>query len=115
MTNPEKQLIGVSRLCVIGLPTLFLLVASACEPQKETPTKMPARDINEVMNSQGGVLMAIPGVVGVAVGELDDGTACIQVLVVEETAEISRQVPKELEGHPVKIFVSGEIKPMQGK
>lgn len=95
--------------------TLLFLSASACGPQKEGKKEVPNRDINEVMNSHVDELMSIPGVVGVAVGELDDKTPCILVLVVEESEEISRRIPKKLEGHPVRLFVSGEIKPMQGE
>ena len=73
---------------------------------------MPQRDINAVKEAHVNELMAIPNVVGVAVGALDDGTPCILVLVVEETDEIDRRVPKKLEGHPIRVFVSGEIKPM---
>jgi hypothetical protein len=56
-------------------------------------------------------LMAIPGVVGVAIGELKDGRPCIQVLVVEQTQDLRRRLPKTLEGYPVDIVVSGVIKP----
>jgi hypothetical protein len=66
------------------------------------------------MDAHVNELMAIPNVTGVAVGAMDDGTPCILILVVQETEEIGRRVPKTLEGHPVRIFVSGEIKPMQG-
>lgn len=75
---------------------------------------MPNRDINAVMDDHVKELMAIPGVVGVAVGALDDGTPYIMVLVVEETSEIIQKVPTVLEGHPVRIVVSGEIRPMKG-
>jgi hypothetical protein len=73
---------------------------------------MPRRDITTVMNAHTSELMAIPGVTGVAIGALDDGTPCILVLVLDDDAEATKKIPKELEGHPVKIFESGEIKPM---
>jgi len=75
---------------------------------------MPTRDITAVMNDHVNELMSIPGVVGVAVGELENKIPCIQVLVVEKSAEIDQRVPKSLEGHPVSIIVSGIIKPMPG-
>ena len=76
---------------------------------------MPKRDINAVMESHVNELMAIRGVTGVAIGALDDGTPCILVLVLKESEELTRQIPRKLEGHPVRIFESGEIKPMDGK
>ena len=75
---------------------------------------MPHRDINGVMDAHVSELMAIPDVVGVAVGAMDDGTPCILVLVARKTKEIGRRVPGNLENYPVRVFVSGEIKPMQG-
>ncbi|MCU0639796.1 MAG: hypothetical protein MUF59_08010 [Candidatus Krumholzibacteria bacterium] len=47
-----------------------------------------------------------------SVGALGDGKPCIMVYVVKETAEHRRKIPKELEGIPVVIEVSGEIRPM---
>jgi hypothetical protein len=70
------------------------------------------RNITSVMEAHVDDLMAIPGVVGVAVGELGDGTPCIQVLVTERTRELRRKIPRTLEGHPVDIVVSGVIRPL---
>ena len=75
---------------------------------------MPDTDINTVMEAHVEELMAIPGVTGVAVGETEDRTPCILVLVMEETEDIKEKIPDQLEGHPVRLMVSGEIKPMQG-
>jgi hypothetical protein len=68
------------------------------------------RDIKTVMESHTGELMAVPGVVGVAIGETDDGTPCILVLV--ESGEVCRELPDTLEGYPVCILESGRIRPM---
>ena len=76
---------------------------------------MPNRDIKTVMEAHVADLMAIPGVVAVAIGELDDKTPCIRVYVLEQTEELGRKIPKDLQGHPVVIEVSGEIKPMTGE
>ena len=76
---------------------------------------MPTRDITAVMDAHVSELMGIPGVTGVAVGALEDGTPCILVLVEKKTDEIARKIPKLIEGHPTKIFESGEIKPMDGQ
>jgi hypothetical protein len=59
-------------------------------------------------------LMAIPGVTGVATGELDDRTPCILVLTAESPDEIDLGVPDILEGYPVRLLESGEIRPMRG-
>ena len=97
--------------------TIALLLVSACScgRPKVGGDAMPERDINAVMESHTNELMAIPGVTGVAIGALDNDTPCILVLVVKKTGELDRKIPKKLEGHPVRIFESGVIKPMDGK
>lgn len=73
---------------------------------------MPREDIKQVMEAHVDGLMAIPGVTGVAIGALDDGTPCIMVYLLEDSAELRRTIPEKLEGHPVVINVSGPIRAM---
>ncbi len=73
------------------------------------------RDINEVKEAHVAELMALPGVAGVYVSALDDGTPCIKVMVVKTSAELEKTIPKTLEGHPVLIIETGEIKPLTPK
>lgn len=95
----------------------FLILASicihSCETKSESEETLSDRDINSVMDAHVEELMAIEGVTGVAVGALDDGTPSILILIMEESDELSSLLPSELEGHPVRTMVSGEIKPMQ--
>jgi hypothetical protein len=88
------------------------LLAFCCQTGKESRDTMPDRDIKSVMDAHVQEMMAIPGVTGVAIGELDNGTPCIMVLVVELNDEVARKIPKVLEGHPVLTVESGEFKPM---
>jgi len=76
---------------------------------KNPPAQL--RDINLVLQDHSSELMALPGVTGVAVSELDDRTPCIWVMVKEQTSELEKRIPKSLEGHPVVIHLSGEIRP----
>jgi len=76
---------------------------------------MSIDDIKTVMEAHVDELMAIPGVVGVAIGALDDGTPCIRVMLLEDTPELRRRIPDELEGHPVDIDVTGPIRAMPGE
>jgi len=78
---------------------------------KNSPERL--RDIDSVLHDHSPELMALPGVVGVAVSELEDHTPCIWVMVKEQTAELEKKIPKSLEGHPVVIHLSGEIRPVQ--
>jgi hypothetical protein len=79
-------------------------------PQHET---MPRPDINEVLRAHDQALLAIPGVVGVYVGVLDDEkTPCLKVMVVKKTPELEKRIPKSIEGYPVVIEETGVIRPM---
>lgn len=73
---------------------------------------MSAQSIQKVQEQHAPMLMAIPGVVGTAIGALEDGTAYIAVFVTEDTEELKARIPRELGGHPVRIRVSGEFHPL---
>jgi len=75
---------------------------------------MSTEDIKRVMDAHVDELMAIPGVVGVAIGALEDGKPCILVLVAKKTSENRATIPPEIEGYPVKIEETGEIRAMPG-
>lgn len=102
---------------MIVLPLAALIVCGGCKKppsgERSVPV-VPSSEITQVMDAHVDELMAISGVVGVAVGALDDGTPCILVLVEKSSAGIRKSVPREIEGYPVKIVVSGEIRPMPG-
>ena len=84
-----------------------LMMAS---PIDGAPT--PKRDINAVLADVDDRLLAIPGVVGVYVGLLDDGeTVCLKVMVSDRKAEAS--IPKSVEGYPVIVEITGELRPLQ--
>jgi hypothetical protein len=79
--------------------------------QKESAA--PRRDINDVLRAHDKALLAIPGVVGVYVGLLEDGkTPCLKVMLARASAESERAIPKTLEGYPVVSEVTGEIRPL---
>lgn len=73
---------------------------------------MTERDISSVMNDHVARLMTIAGVTGVGLGELEDKTPCILILVIEKTEELRQMIPETLEGHPVSLLETGEIKSM---
>lgn len=72
--------------------------------------------IARLIEAHAAELMAIPGVEGVAMGLLDDGkTPCLQILVVRRTPELEARLPARLEGHPVVLVESGELRPLDGR
>lgn len=69
---------------------------------------IPNRPIVEVLRDQTPVLLQIPGVVGTA-ETLLRGKPAILVMVKVLTPALNRQLPRQLEGYPVRIEETGEI------
>ncbi len=77
------------------------------ELQQKWP--MPKKTIEEVLKQHTPSLMAVPGVVGTAQGSCS-GKPCIKVFVAEKTPELLKQIPSSLEGYPVEVQETGEIR-----
>ena len=73
-----------------------------------------AKTIAEAVSRHAPDLMALPGVVGVAQGECDN-RPCLRVYVIEKTPELEQQIPSRLDGYPVVIDVTGEIRALPEK
>jgi hypothetical protein len=54
-------------------------------------------------------LLAVPGVVGLAAGERG-GHPVLQILVTRRTPELVARLPTTLDGYPVVVVESGEIR-----
>jgi len=73
----------------------------------------PVRDINAVLADHEKRLMAIPGVVGVYVGLLEDAsTPCLKVMLRQADPKLEQSLPRVLEGYRLIAEVTGEIKPL---
>jgi len=79
------------------------------DDSSQTPMNRPP--IEQVLQAHATELMAQPGVVGVYQGALADGSPCIGVMVIKKTAELEKKIPRTLEGYPVRIDETGEIRP----
>jgi hypothetical protein len=69
-----------------------------------------ARPLEEVLRVHTDRLMAMPGVVGVAEG-LCDGRPCIRVFVARKTPDLLKAIPATLDGYPVAVEETGELRP----
>jgi hypothetical protein len=69
-----------------------------------------ARSIDEVLAAHTDSLMALPGVVGTAIG-LCEGERCIKVLLSDSTPATRSRIPARLDGYRVVAEVTGPIKP----
>ena len=71
------------------------------------------RDINAVLADHDDRLMAMPGVVGVYIGVLEDGTTpCLKVMLRQPDKKLEQSLPRVLEGYRVVLEVTGEIRPL---
>jgi hypothetical protein len=102
------------RFASIALFILVTCAAAACRPHapegKAPP--MPDRPIADVLAARTPELMALPGVVGTYQGAQPDGTPAIVVMLARPDAGLERRIPRTLEGWPVVIEVTGEIRAM---
>lgn len=67
---------------------------------------MSDRTIEEVLQANTEKWMAIPGVVGTAIGKCGE-EVCIRVFVARKTPEIAREIPSRVEGYIVDIEETG--------
>lgn len=86
--------------------------AGSGEDTRSGEATMATRDIQAVQEEQAPALMSRPGVVGVAIGALADGTPCIAVYVATAADSARLGLPPAIEGHPVRVEVTGEFRPL---
>jgi hypothetical protein len=83
------------------------------EINKDTMNKIKIRGkIADVLARNAPDLMTIPGVVGVYEGEDDDQLPCVRVMVLSNSDELQKKLPRTLEGFAVVMEITGEIKPL---
>jgi hypothetical protein len=75
----------------------------------------PRKTIAAVIAEHAPRLIKVPGVAAVAEGRTADGRTCLLILVVALTENLRDLLPVTLEGFPVEIQVSGEIRPLRGE
>lgn len=75
----------------------------------EDDADVAVRTIDQVLAAHADSLMALPGVVGTAIG-MCEGERCIKVLVADSSAARAK-IPSRLEGYRVTVEVTGAIRP----
>lgn len=73
---------------------------------------MQRKPIEQVLSSNQEMLLAITGVQGFYQGETEEGDECIVIMVDSLTEQNKTVFPDSLGGYPVKVEVTGEIKPL---
>src|SRR5438445_13564105 len=98
-----------------GRTVAALLVAGAlasgtARRGREETRAVRSQSIEAVLAAHTDSLMALPAVVGTAIG-LCDRAPCIRVFLADPGAAARRRIPTQLEGYPVKVEVTGPIRP----
>jgi len=94
----------------IGLPWLWSATAGAQQQAGRAEERsMALKTVEAVLKEHTARLMSLPGVVGTAHGKCA-GRPCIKVFVVEKTPKLMEQIPSTIEGYPVQIQETGEIR-----
>ncbi len=96
----------------LGLVSFHVAVCARAVRAGGGNGRMAAKTILEVLEEYTDEWMAIPGVVGTAIGELD-GKPCIKILAAERTEEMATRIPSEVEGFPVVIMDTGELRALE--
>jgi hypothetical protein len=104
---------------VLAAGLLPALLAGGCGMKDERSAgnegPRPERDVNQVLEENRERILGLPGVQGVYVSALEDGSPCIKVAVSEFTPELEESLPTRLEGHPVVVVETGPIEPRGGE
>jgi hypothetical protein len=119
---PEALMVSkINQITIWGMGLLMVLadvnVAAGANQKAGQPRGeqiVATRTIQEVLKEHAPDLLALPGVVGVAQG-LCDRRPCIKVYVIEKTSELAPKIPATLEGFPVVIEATGEIRALPEK
>ena len=98
------------RRWTLGL--LLVAAIAACSRSRPSPNegRMPSASIAAVLEAHNEALMAVPGVVGTAIGRCD-GRPCIRVFVRDSAAANAARLGTELDGYPMRVEVSGPFYP----
>src|SRR5882762_2910951 len=100
----------VARVMVLVLLAGGMVACSSGAPRAGGGATVTARSIDEVLAAHTDSLMALPGVVGTAIG-LCEGERCIKGLVADSNPATKRRIPDRLEGYRVLVEVTGTITP----
>jgi len=102
--STQRSIVLLSVLLVFG--GVRCRQAETVEPQRADA--MPTKTIEQVQQEHTEAWMAIPGVIGTAIGE-HKGNPCILVLTASNAKQVRETIPSTVDGYPVVIEYTGEI------
>lgn len=98
---------------LLTVAAVILMIGLGCyskdPPRSGQPRNMGDKTIEQVQEGHTDDWMAIRGVVGTAIGQ-DSGKPCILILTDSNTEQIRKIIPATVNGYPVVVRYTGEIR-----
>ena len=109
MASADKR-VETALVALLGIVTLVLSSVLGCRERRgetsEQVQQMSQKTIIQVQEEHTGQWMAIPGVVGTAIGS-SEGKPCIKIFTAVPAEQIRAKIPSTVEGYPVVIEETG--------
>lgn len=101
-----------SSIVFLAVAALLAVSTSGCQngdADSGQVQPMAGKTIREVQDERTDEWMAIPGVVGTAIGQRD-GKSCILVFTASDTERVRQRIPPTVAGYPVVVQRMGEVR-----
>lgn len=103
----KSKKIVIFALATVAIVSLLLIALGILSPQQQSWTSKPTIEL--VKEQHESELMAVKGVVGVGIGKYQ-GKPCIEVYLADESSNLKKQIPSQLNGFKVNTKVMGNVK-----
>jgi len=111
----QSATVGKAGAFALTVATLLAVNGTSCQNGRVSSERtecMAGRTIQQVQESHTDEWMAIPGVVGTAIGQWD-GKPCILVFTASNTEQVRKRIPATVEGYPVVVQYMGEVRALE--
>ena len=106
----EKNIrVKIILLTLLSITALVVNCGGIKSSKHSVEYEMKRKPLKEVLKEYTNVLMSIEGVTGTA-QSICNGKPCIKVYVLEKTPKLEKKIPVTLEGYPIVIEKTGEIR-----
>jgi hypothetical protein len=105
----RRMIIVLSSIIAITATGIVTGCSHSSDSELEKGQPMPKKTIEQVQEEHTDQWMAIPGVVGTAIG-LFKGKPCIKIFTSSKPQQLQDKIPSTAEGYPVIIQETGSFR-----
>ena len=91
---------------------IFISAGLNIYSQQSDTLNMERKPLSEVFLEYQDSLLSVPGVQGFYQSITENGEDIIVIMIESDTAAVRKSIPDSLEGYPVRLEVTGKIKPL---